>query len=146
MSSRPSDRSSLQRGGRYVIIIYGATDIKNLWNIWNWKIWFAFSSKFSFCVLSCLKIISFLIIFRSSCFSLTSRYLLVFRSVFVNTSKPESTATAVNTRSYSVVTLRRSTAASRLHLNDHSFFYYAPILWNSPKDFRQPSDPSTTDI
>ena len=52
---------------------------------------------------------------------------------------------ASNTRSSSVVTLLRSSAPSRLHLNDRSFSYYAPILWNSlPKEFRQPASHSTT--
>ena len=46
---------------------------------------------------------------------------------------------ASNTRSSSVVTLVRC-STTRLHVNDRSFSYYAPILWNSlPKEFRQPA-------
>ena len=42
------------------------------------------------------------------------------------------------------VTLRRSSAPSCLHLNDRSFSYYAPILWNSlPKEFRHSAAHST---
>ena len=45
-----------------------------------------------------------------------------------------------NTRSYSMATLRRCSSPSRLQLNDCSFSYYAPFLWNYfRKEFRQPA-------
>ena len=95
-----------------------------------------FSNPFTSSKLIRAFILKHCFVFASFC-TVTSLYIFAIFSL-----KPTS---KTNTHSFYVVTLRRSTAPSRFHLNDRSFTYCARKLWNSfPKYFRQPAARSTT--
>ena len=50
-----------------------------------------------------------------------------------------------NTRSTSSLTLKRPHNPSRLKITDRSFYFQAPVLWNSlPSSFRQHSHPNSS--